>query len=126
MMFKNIKVHKKRQNAETIFFVTEEDGKNYLYRGTQLLEILKDERMEAWILSYISFLGLHWVTSLIGFLNFFTSFFIVLLIMSLHIVDIKRVKKLKKIIIDESNGMIEKIQSKPRDMTQYKTEKETS
>jgi len=125
-MFKNIKVHKKRQNCETIFHVTEEDGKNYLYRGTQLLEILKDERESALIISFIGFLGLHWIISMLGFLNFFTSASIILLIVMMNIIDIKRGKKLKKIIIQESDGMIEKIHSQPKDMTHYKTEEETS
>jgi hypothetical protein len=125
-MFKNIKVHKKRKNSETIFHVTEEDGKNYLYRGTQLLEILKDEREYALIVSFIGFLGLHWIISMLGFLNFFTSASIILLIVMMNIIDIKRVKKLKKIIIQESDGMIEKIHSQPKDMTHYKTEEETS
>jgi hypothetical protein len=152
-MFKEIKVYKKNENAETIFQATDNLGKNYLYRGTQVIELMKSEInkcniMMAFIftLSLMCLMNvmtvledttfLKMIDSIITHeasfgvtlsipLNFFI-FLATLIMIPVGIISNKKDKRTIDYIIKESDGMIEKIHSQPKDMTHYKTEEETS
>ena len=152
-MFKEIKVYKKNENAETIFQATDDWGKNYLYRGTQVIELMKSEishfnNMMLFVLTLAAMCAMNvsYVledTTLLKLINTIITheasfgvtlsiplnFFIFLVALILIPVGISSNKKYKRTIdyiIKESDGMIEKIHSKPKDMTHYKTEEETS
>jgi hypothetical protein len=148
-MFKEIKVYKKNENAETIFQATDGFGKNYLYRGTQVIELMKSEishcnnmmlfvltlaLMCAMNVSYVleDTTLLKLINSIITHeasfgvtlsipLNFFI-FLATLIAIPAGIISNKKDKRTIDYIIKESDGMIEKIHSKPKDMTQMRND----
>lgn len=148
-MFKEIKVYKKNENAETIFQATDGFGKNYLYRGTQVIELMKSEishcnNMMLFVLTLaltcamnVSYVLedttlLKLINSIITHeasfgvtlsipLNFFI-FLVTLIAIPAGIISNKKDKRTIDYIIKESDGMIEKIHSKPKDMTQMRND----
>jgi hypothetical protein len=152
-MYLKINIDKKIPNKETVFRATTYDGENYLYKGTQLIEqyevlinntkcilgiwlawlgfvainlnvVLEDTTLKELYYSIINktadFGTMISVPS--NFLFILLTPFILFSIWS----SIKEKRKTINYIIQESDGMIEKIQTEPKDMTNYKNEEETN
>lgn len=143
-MFRNIKVHRKEHNQETTFQVTDDEDKNYLYRGTQMIEMLDWESNTKKGMLYIflmfaliSACNIYWSLENTTFMELMKSIIdrtasdallfsiplnigmilIFCIYLPVHLYEVKKINKTIKFIKDESDGMIEKIQAIPIDMT---------
>jgi hypothetical protein len=152
-MYSKIDVHKKIPNKETVFKATTHDGENYLYKGTQLIEqyevlinntkcilgiwlgllgfvamnlnvVLEDATLKELYYSIINKTADFGVMLSVP-LDFLFIVLTPLIFFSIR-ASIKDYRKKINYIILESDGMIEKIKAKPKDMTHYKTEEKTS
>lgn len=152
-MYSKIDVHQKIPNKETVFKATTYDGENYLYKGTQLIEqyevrinntkcilgiwiawlgfvamnlnvVLEDTTLKELYYSIINKTA-DFGTTLSVPLNFLLILLTPFILFSIWS-SIKEKRKTINYIIQESDGMIEKIHTEPKDMTNYKNEEETN
>ena len=152
-MYSKIDVHKKIPNKETVFKATTHDGENYLYKGTQLIKqyevlinntkcilgiwlgllgfvamnlnvVLEDATLKELYYSIINKTADFGVMLSVP-LNFLFIVLTPIMFFSIR-TSIKEYRKKINYIMLESDSMIEKIHSQPKDMTHYKTEEETS
>jgi hypothetical protein len=152
-MYSKIDVHKKIPNKETVFKATTHDGENYLYKGTQLIKqyevlinntkcilgiwlgllgfvamnlnvVLEDATLKELYYSIINKTADFGVMVSVP-LDFLFIVLTPLMFFSIRS-GLKDYRKKINYIILESDGMIEKIKAKPKDMTHYKTEEKTS
>lgn len=144
-MYLKIDVHEKRPNKETVFQATTYDGKNYLYKGSQLIAqydvLINNSKciLGIWIglLGFVA-MNLNFVLNDITLKELYysiinqTAGFGVTLSVPLNFLlivltppmffsirsSIKEYRKKINYITFESDGMIEKIYAEPKDMTQ--------
>lgn len=152
-MYLKIDVYQKNPNKETVFQATTYEGKNYLYKGTQLIEqyevLINNTKciLGIWI-AWLGFVAMNLnvvlenttlkelyysiINQTAGFgtlLSVPLNFLIIVLtpfVMFLIWSSIKEKRKTISYINRESDGMIEKIHAEPKDMTNYKSEEKAS